>query len=161
MNRVTSRVDLNAVCDRLTAMRAPHVPLFAAAAAGRIAVVQFLDPAAEWQTAEMKRLRRPVAVLVGDDPDIGQGAALGPKGWAMARRLRYWARAVIVHGSGGEPDHYRAAVESAERYGRIALIETSSAKAPGWGAFLCCPRTLFIVPRDGVHPVAPAMGRRH
>jgi hypothetical protein len=159
MIRVTSRADLRAACDRLAAMQAPHLPLFAAVAAGRIGVVQFFDPAGDWSAAKIERLNRPAVVLVGDDPDVGDGAARGPEGWPMARRLRYWTRAAVVHGAGGEPEHYRDAVEAAERHGRVAFIETSAAQANAWGAFLRCPRTLYIMPPDGVHPIAK--GTRH
>lgn len=159
MIRVSDHASLSAVCDRLGAMRAPHLPLFAAVAAKRIAVVSFLNPAGAWNEAAFKRLTRPVVVLIVDDPDIGEGVALGPDQWPLARRLAYWARMVIVHGAEGEAQHYRAAVEAAERYRRVALVETSAAMAMAWGAFLRHPRTLMILPCDGQHPVAK--GTRH
>ena len=55
---------------------------------------------------------------------------------------------------GGEADHYRSAVLATVAVQRLAFIETTSARAAEWAAFLGCPRTLLIIPPGGAHPVA-------
>jgi hypothetical protein len=153
---------LHDLCGRLAAQQAPHLPFYAAAAAGRINIVVPLDHQAAWPGAEIERSTRPVAVLIGDDPEIGNGEAVGPHGWACARRLRYWRpRGAIVHGAAGTHNEYRLAAEAAELSGRFVLVETSAAMVDAWVHLLRDAHPLVILPRSGVHPVLPAMGARH
>jgi hypothetical protein len=158
---VSKKADLAAICDRLAALNAAPLPLFAAAAARRIALLTITAPSAKWPAATLASLTRPTIILLGDDPDIGAGSAAGPMGWKIAERLRRWTRGAIVHGAGGEPDHYREAVRGAEQLGRFVFVETSGDRAREWARFINCPRTLVILPTDGAHPVLPPMGARH
>ncbi len=116
----------------------------------RLIVIE--DTGAVWPARLVGRQRRPTCVLVGADPGYGEpDPALSE--WRCARQLKYWCRAVTVHGTAGERDHYRAAVTATISAGRLAFIETTSRRAREWGAFLGCPRTLLIVPFGGaVHP---------
>ena len=155
---INTRAGIQSGCARLAASNAPQLPLFAAAAAGRIAVVQFAYPANIWPKAAMERLPRPAVALVGDDADHD---ATGPDGWAVSSGLRRWARAAVIHGAGGEHQHYRWAVAAALQFDRVAFVETTSARVVAWRAFLNCPRTFMIIPKSGPHPVAPAMVARH
>jgi hypothetical protein len=159
--QVSTSADLAAVCGRLAALNAASLPLFAAAAARRIALMTFTASSMKWPAATLAGLTRPTIILIGDDPDIGAGRAAGPMGWKIAERLRRWTRGAIVHGAGGELDHYREAVRGAEQLGRFVFIETSGARAREWARFINCPRTLLILPTDGAHPVLPPMGARH
>ncbi len=96
---------------------------------------------------------RPVVTIVSDD-DYQPG---GPHTWASAEKLRNWARFALVHGSGAEPEQYRMIAAMALQVRRFLLIETSSAAAQEWGAFLAqrTPKLpmVAILPRDGIHPV--------
>jgi hypothetical protein len=126
-------------------------PLAAPAEADLIDLVAFAEPETPWP-GQIKHLRRPTVVLVGDDPGGPFGLG-GPEAWQCTSKLSRWLRAVIIHGAGGEPEHYAAAVRAARKVGRAALIETTSAHALKWRARLDCPRTLMILPSVGAHPV--------
>ena len=45
-----------------------------------------------------------------------------------------WARQVIVHGAGGHPAHYEAAVMATEVVGRLVLVECTSDTVEAWKA---------------------------
>jgi len=157
MQQYCQHAQLLAACARLSAAQAPQLPLFAAAAEGRIAIVHFSHAGNRWKPNQIERIRRPVVALVGNDPEPSTSTSLHPEGWEIATRLRYWCRAAIIHGTGGLHDHYRLAVDAAEAHGRVALVETDSVTAVAWGQFLGCPRTMLFVPAaGGVHPSSPA-----
>lgn len=158
---VSDRSALLEICRRLAAIQAAPLPLYVAAAQGRVNLGIFMDPAAPWPGEAMERSPRPVVALVGDDPEVGCGQALGPEGWACSRRLRYWARSALVHGAGGAPDDYRAAASAAEVLGRVVMVETSSVMASAWRRLLAPLHPVVILPSSGVHPVLPPMGARH
>jgi hypothetical protein len=143
--RVSDRATLNKAADRLAAAGAPALPLFAAAAAGVIGLITLDRPGAKWPAREIESIAIPVVVLVGDDP-YPHADALGPDGWACARRLKYWAGAAIIHGTGPHPGHYRAAVEAALIKQRIAFIETASVHIDAWEALLKPRPTLTLRP---------------
>ena len=149
------RTAMRACCASMAFMGAPHLPVFTAVEQGQIALGVFTDPASIWTAGAIKRLPRPTIILISDDPDIGAGTAKGPYSWTLASKLRGWADAVLVHGAGGEPEHYRQALAMAKRHGRLALIDTSSQQAMPWAAFMAHPVSMIIVPTDGPHPVMP------
>jgi hypothetical protein len=125
---------------------------------GLIALITLEGPTAKWCSRDVDNIGRPIVVLVGDDP-APVADAVGPAGWECARRLKYWCRATIIHGTGPDPDHYRAAVVNALAYQRLVLVETDSRHAVAWRDFLRCPRSLLLVPPPGcTHPETPARG---
>jgi hypothetical protein len=154
---VKTREGIERACDLLAASSAPHLPLWRAAADGLVGIVCIADPARPWPGGTVKRLTHPIVAIVGGD--VGDGARDPlPEDWLCARRLREWCATAIVHGAGGEPEHYREAVRAAELTGRCAFIETTSDRARAWADYLRPKRTLVIVPRQGVHPI-PAHAR--
>lgn len=101
--------------------------------------------------------RRPTVVMLGDDDDEPSG----PAGWPCARRLLDWADLLIVHGTGGEREHYEAAIEAAQTLKRVLFVETTSGKAPAWveAAKLSNPLPalkLHVPLFGGVHPAPDA-----
>jgi hypothetical protein len=126
-------------------------PLAAPAEANIIDLLAIADPATAWPRW-MKHARKATAVLIGDDPGGPDGQG-GPDAWQCLDKLSRWARAVIVHAAGGEPEHYAEAVRATLKVGRVAMIETTSTHAQAWSARMNCPRTLLILPRGGAHPV--------
>jgi hypothetical protein len=133
------------------------LPLLRGVRAHRIALLQVLRggaaPAHELKAAG----RRPFVLLVGDD----DYRPAGPSGWPDADGWIRWARAALVNAAGVWPEHYQRAVDLAERYGRVFLVETSSTAAPAWlEALNCAPRkidiTLILPPPSDTHPVMPA-----
>lgn len=104
---------------------------------------------------------RPAVALIGDDGDLSHGAAAW-KGYAY--RMARWASSVLLHASGAKSAHYEAVIAAAERYGRVLVIETSTASAGSWLDVLAAipPRpTLLIWPREGTHPIADDPSRAH
>jgi len=104
---------------------------------------------------------RPLVVIVGDD----DYKPAGPGTWACADKLRAWAAFAVLHGTGGKPEHYAMAAEMAMQVRRLLLIETTSAAAQDWAAFLHerSPKLPFmgVLPPDGLHPVMPTRGSLH
>jgi pimeloyl-ACP methyl ester carboxylesterase len=103
------------------------VPVLRAAAAGMINA-GFVMRGHPFAMRPMKRGRRPVLIILGDDDH----QATGPAGWPQAERLLRWARLVVLHGAGGEPQHYAAAVLAAQEHRRVLMIETSSGQIEAW-----------------------------
>jgi hypothetical protein len=150
---VTSRTDLERLCDLAGRMGLVQLPLFRAAADGLLALVRIESTSAHWPTSLIERnQRRPICFMLGGDPGFGHPDP-APAEWACADGLRDWCHAAIIHGAAGEADHYRDAAASTMILRRLAFIETTSARAADWHAFLHCPRTLVIVPTTGVHPL--------
>jgi hypothetical protein len=141
----------------LTAMQAPALPVIRAAADGLIAAVNISDPSAKWPERELARFRRPVLLIVADDLEP-ERPSTPPSGWRCARMLRAWAKSAIVHGAGGEAEHYRLVVVAALTTGRAVMVETSSTCAVPWAEFLFPLPTLLILPRSGPHPIMPERG---
>jgi hypothetical protein len=102
--------------------------------------------------------RRPTVIVLGDD----DYQSTGPCGWPQAVRLMRWAALIILHGSGGTPEHYGMAVVAAVVRRRVLFVETSAAQLAAWKLFidkLASPNTsaLVIAPfGDRSHPRASA-----
>ena len=154
--RITKRTMLQEIADRMMAAGACSAPLYSAAAAGQIALIQINEPNAVWPSETIARPNRPIVVLVSGDPGWGQ-PTFGPDQWRCANKLRAWSAGAIVHGAAGEADHYRQAVVLAVLLGRLAFIETTSGLARAWDAFLAPVPRIDYLPTEGTHPVAPAV----
>ena len=148
------RAHAAALRDMLVQHQSPRVPLFAAAANGRIGVI-LVDESADAIPARLLKRRRPLCVLIGADYGAGEPDP-APADWRCAQQLKFWTRAVIAHGAAGDAAHYRLAAEAAETFGRVVFIEASGLRVREWVEYLCCARTLALVP-DGVHPVGPRL----
>jgi hypothetical protein len=129
------------------------VPLYRAAQGGMISLCEITRDG----TPPLKRLDRtgrPMVILVGDD----DYASTGPDGWVATRRLMYWTKAAIVHGSGGTAEDYCGAVAMAIQWGKLLLIETSSEHLMAWAsAVQNAPHRITAVFKrptaPGVHPI--------
>ena len=110
---VSRRAALEEACTRLASLNAPQLPLFRAVADSRIAVIGIYGPEVRWPVAALARLRLPTVVLIGADVD-GPEPDRPTEHWVCRHRLRLWARAAIIHGAGGEVEHYRLTVSAAE-----------------------------------------------
>jgi hypothetical protein len=133
-----------------------YIPLFRAIRDRRIAMMQVL----RGTTLSMRELktftRRPLVLILGDDDHM----ATGPSCFPCVGTAKRWARSVLLHGTGGEPEHYEGAVQLAEQFGNCLLIETSSAQIDPWlEALKDAPklkRGVVIWPPSGeTHPVLP------
>jgi len=126
--------------------------------AGRTTIdVVFLgEPSAAWPERHLRNTRRPVVVVLGDDPGglLGQG---GPSAWRCTSDASAWCRSVMVHASGGNGAHYLAAARAVLVVRRVLFVETTTRHAAAWVGAIGCPRTLAIMPRAGAHPVTQAM----
>jgi hypothetical protein len=131
--------------------------------AGRIAYLPLLPDtsSSKFKAYARETSRRPAIVLIGDD----DGMDRGPSGWQLSARALRWANSVLLHGAGAEIAHYEAAVQAAENGRRVLVIECNSATLDAWGALVLAaphrPNTLVIIPRGGVHPIAPEPAGRH
>ncbi|GGC63998.1 hypothetical protein GCM10011504_47750 [Siccirubricoccus deserti] len=137
-----------------------QVPLLRALGANRTVVLYVERGATALALAAVEASRKPVVIVIHDDDH----ATSGPTGFPIARKALRWARAHIIHGTGGEPWHYGAAVEMALSEGSCAVCETSSAMVPAWADLArraAMPRRapgFVLLPRTGAHPV---VGRVH
>ena len=155
--QITDRAALARVAGRAADARLPMLPLFQAAAAGRIALVRFEFPEGAWPAASIAKINRPCIVVVGDDPWPVR-AALGPAPWRCKERLRRWAAGAIIHGAGGEMAHYRHALNVALTIGRLAFVETDGAHIEAWANAMVPLPVQRLIPHGGVHPVPPTAG---
>lgn len=78
----------------------------------------------------LDRARMPAIVLVGDD--VADGFDVGPSGWPGAKRIMRWARAAIIHASGGQREHYAQFVELTLLHRKLLVIETGTSRACDW-----------------------------
>ena len=139
-----------------------RAPLFRAVPLGQIA----LTVLGTGQAPPLSRLDKtgfPGVIVLTDDDDTTR---LGPDGWRYGARILRWARGAMLHGSGGQPEHYQMAVEGAQRCGRLVLVETCSTQIDAWTALalrtLAPGRILKIQPpAGGIHPVAVPRGQIH
>ena len=157
---VSRRAALEAACSRLASLNAPHLPLFRAVADHRIAVVGIYGADVRWPAAALARINLPTVILIDADID-GPEPDPPPERWKCRDRLSTWARAAIVHGAGGEAQHYRIAVAAAERFRRLAFIECRSEHAQGWASLPWRLPPLVITPTDRPHPVASMQRAMH
>ena len=106
-----------------------QVPLIHAAMAGKIRVA-FIPPGSRLPLQLLKAATdpRPFAViLAGDGPD-----PVGPSAFPQARRLLRWAGGIIVHVTGGLPEHYALAAGATVLLHRLVLVETNAACEAAW-----------------------------
>jgi hypothetical protein len=153
---VRSRTELQKLAARMAQAGAPQAVLFAAAAAGKIAVVYVPTPDSPWPAQTVARLTRPAVVLLAGDPGYGETSS-GPGRWRCARKAKGWAASAIVHGGAGERDHYVGALAMAELMQRVLMVETTSALVDAWGTFLAPLPRIGFRPSKGVHPVQPGV----
>jgi hypothetical protein len=130
-----------------------HVPLFKAAGVGRISFTAVVDRIAFPNLRKIDKFGLPGIVLICDDDEI----ASGPSPWDCADRALSWARAAVVHSTGGLPQHYAMAIGLAEEFRRLVVIDTCTAHASSWLARCRSAgvRTLHIsTAGTDVHPVS-------
>ncbi len=151
---VGSRDALQKIAARLVHAQAPQAVLFAAAAAGRIALVYVPVPGSPWPSQTVERLTRPAVVLLAGDPGYGE-TSFGPGRWRCAAKAKAWAASAIVDGGAGERSHYVGALAMAELMHRVVMVETTSALVDVWGTFLAPLPRIGFRPSVGVHPVQP------
>lgn len=155
-HNVTGRPELQAIADRIALAGAPQAPIYAAAAAGRIALIVIGSHDAGWPAETLARVRRPTVVLLSGDPGWGQ-PTFGPNRWKCAKSLKAWAAAAILHGAAGEQHQYAEAAALTEMFGRLALIETTSSLAHCWSAFFDPVPRMGFLPAESAHPVCPTV----
>ena len=129
-----------------------HIPLFQAVGVGRLALTALTDRLARPNLYALNKSRTPALILVGDD----DYHTTGPLGWAATEQLTHWAKGALVHGTNGDRRSYAMAIEMAEHYGRLLLIETSSDAAEAWVDVLRLagvPTILLRPGGGGSHPV--------
>ena len=156
--KATKAVEIERLCSFMGNAYAPQLPLYRAAADGAMALVHITDHTASFPRRLANRAGRPVALLIGADPDVGKPPP--PHEWRCAEAAARWCRGAMVHGAGGEPEHYREAVRATLAVGRFVMIETNAADYMAWCAIfrpLMRGHLALIYPIDGVHPVS--MGR--
>ena len=134
------------------------LPLYRAAQSGIIALAEITRDGVP-PLKRLERTNRPKVVLVGDD----DYASTGPDGWTATRKLIHWARAALVHGTGGEMEDYVGAVAMAIRWDRMLLVETSSEHLMAWaGVVQKAPRRITAVFKcptaPGIHPISLKKG---
>ena len=104
-------------------------PIYRAALAGELgAVIEALPHSrvpreALWHKA-------PTVAVIADDA----GLSSGPSDFPDAERLFGWARRVMIHAAGGEAFHYEWVVEAARLFGRVVMVETTTAAEAAWMA---------------------------
>jgi hypothetical protein len=138
-----------------------HVPLYRAVMAREIALFMLpIGGRVPLRVLDETKRRLPlVIVLAGDN-----GEPSGPDAYPQSVWLLRWARFILLHGAGGEAQHYAFAVEAVRHYGRLLLIETQSGAVEAWAGewrrlALGTPG-LGIITRPGdVHPNWQAAAR--
>lgn len=153
---ITDRVILERAADRAASSGGPHLPLLRAAADGRIDFAFILEPTAAWPR-RIERSKRPAIAVIG--ADMGEDDDAPPDVWRCLRHARDWCRFLVLHAAGGEHGHYRRAVEAAERYRRVLIVECTPRTARAWMDAVGHPpgQSLLIWPRDGQHPIKPGV----
>lgn len=137
-----------------------HGPLFRAAMVGdlNVGIVVPGDRTPD-RFLEADTAVKPVVLILGGDGKRGAGPDEFPNLW----RPMKWARAILLHGAGGEEFHYEEVVRAAQLVRRVLVVETSSDKLPAWAEerIRLAPgtSTLVIATRPGVvHPAPPEGG---
>ena len=139
---------------------APHfAPALRSLAAREIALV-LIERGALADDLSLSALdRQALPILVGIQDD--DHAASGPTRFPAGRKVLRWTRGVVLNAAAGDAAHYGAAVAAARALGSLVLIETGTDHALAWrdaAIRAALPRTVpltMILPREGVHPLAP------
>lgn len=152
---IKSRQQMAEIAVRLTQAGAGfYAPMIRAAMAGdlRFAIVPPSGQIPLRLLEEDVADRRPLVVILSAD---GNDAA-GPDAFPQARRMLRWARALMIHAAGGQPEHYAAAVCASIALRRFLLVETDTAHEAEWCALAArlAPHTpmLRITTRPGTPP---------
>ena len=132
-----------------------RAPLLRAAAAGDLAVA-----AAAYGTpipARILKQRHPTVALLTDD----HPGATGPAAWPQARKLARWAAWIVLHATGGQPEHYALIAAAAVRVGQVLVVECQQRHLAAWQEVVQQERKLrhllcIMPPPGGQHPVSPA-----
>ncbi len=106
-------------------------PLSIPAETDVIDLVAIADPRTPWPR-QMRDITSPTVLLIGDDPGSPNGLG-GPDAWRCSHKIGQWAQAAIVHGSGGDAQHYRFAVTAALTFRRVVFIESTARHALSLG----------------------------
>jgi hypothetical protein len=135
------------------------VPLFSAVCAKRLGLL-ILPRGEDGDWKLLKGSTRPTIVLIGDD----DYASTGPSGWPHIGKLRRWANTAIVHAAAGAASHYQLAVDQAQQFRRLLLIETDAVHAEQWvkvlaGTIGAIPTTVILP--SGAHPVRSEASELH
>lgn len=130
-----------------------RIPLLRAAADGSLALV--ITTRGGIVPSRILNSSRPTAIVLADDTP----AAIGPQAWPQAQRLLRWAKHVVLHATGGQPEHYALIAAATLAQGRVLVIEMEARRHPAWlaevGRHLPRLRVLSIMPPNGgSHPVA-------
>lgn len=158
--RITDRATVARIIGAFATAGLGHrLPLLEAVHAGQLA---FAEATRGWRpVAAMRALDRtgkPALLLLGDDDE----SPTGPAGWPGAATALRWARAVVLHATGGLPEHYRLAVEMAAHHQRVVMVETTPEHGPAWLALArpspARPALLIVPPPGDVHPRPAARG---
>lgn len=134
-----------------------HGPLFRAAMVGELNFAM-VTPGVRTpdRFLQMNTTEKPLMlILAGDSQE-----SAGPDEFLGLWRPMKWAKAILLHGAGGEERHYTEVVDAARLVRRVLVVETSSNHLPAWDAarrrLAACTPALIITTRPGiVHPVAP------
>jgi hypothetical protein len=134
-----------------------HVPLFRAARDGLIQL-RLVQPGQRVpvRDTDPATCRAPTVVLLNGDACDGRHR---PADFPQAVRWLRWSRAIMLHGTGGKPEHYIAAVTAARIVNRVLIVDLPSIALPEWHALAqrVAPRAsgLIITPLPGgAHPTA-------
>jgi hypothetical protein len=144
-----------ALCEQVG--QAGHAELFRAAREGKVAIAFATDRRVMFSKAELSAAPLPTIIIISDDDDF----STGPAGWKCASMVAEWARGAYVHAAGATRESYRDAIDGALLLRRFVLVETSSQRALAWAALLKNKPAKVMLPRDGVHPIAPNRGVMH
>ena len=138
---------------RLTQAGAHHqVPLIRAAMAGKLRFA-FILPGTRLPLRLLDAATdpRPFAViLAGDGPN-----SAGPQDFPQARRLLRWAGGIILHATGGLPEHYALAAGATMVLRRLVLVETCTARESEWCDLAVSLAAYTPTLRITVRPSAP------
>jgi len=134
-----------------------HVPLLQAARQGLIAL-RFVAPGARVPVRAFDPTASPlpaVAVLCADD----RSGRCRPSDFPQAARWLRWARAFMLHGTGGREEHYAEAVAAALHVRRVLVVDLPSRVVPEWLelARRVAPKAdglILLPPPNAVHPIA-------
>lgn len=132
-----------------------RAPLLRAAAAGELAIAAAV--AGTPIPARILKQRHPTVLLLTDDCP----SATGPVAWPQARKLVRWAARIVLHGTGGQPEHYSLIAAAAVRVGQVLVVECQQRHLSAWQQVVLLERKsrsllCIMPPPGGQHPISPA-----